>query len=78
MSNDVKITQPMAILMYLEEKGSISHREADSELGIMRLAARIKDLEKMGFDFKKTREKVATRYGGFTYITRYALATEED
>lgn len=73
---ETKITQAEAILLYLKEEGSITHREADRELGVMRLAARIKDLEKSGHKFTKTTEKVPTRYG-HTHVTRYALAEQE-
>ena len=71
-----KITQTQAVLMYLEEKGSITHLEAQKELGIMRLASRIVDLKKMGYKFNCTTEKVATRYGGTTRIKRYSLREE--
>lgn len=72
-----RITQTQAVLMYLEEKGSITHLEAQKELGIMRLASRIVDLKKMGFEFDCTTEKVPTRYGGTTRIKRYRLREEE-
>lgn len=71
-----KITQIQAVLMYLEEKGSITHLEAQQELGIMRLASRIVDLKKMGYKFTCTTEKVSARYGGTTRITRYSLREE--
>lgn len=67
-----KITQTQAVLMYLEENGSITHLEAQKELGIMRLASRIVDLKKMGYEIVSTTEKVATRYGS-TRIKRYRL-----
>ena len=70
-----KITQTQAVLMYLEENGSITHLEAQKELGIMRLASRIVDLKKMGYTIVSTTEKVATRYGS-TRIKRYRLGEE--
>lgn len=71
-----RITQTQAVLMYLEEKGSITAMEAQ-KIGIMRLASRIVDLKKMGFEFDCTTEKVPTRYGGTTRIKRYRLREEE-
>ena len=68
-----KITQTQAVLMYIEEKGSITTLEAFAELGILRLASRINDLKRMGYKFICNTEKVTTRYGGKTRITRYRL-----
>lgn len=68
-----RITQTQAVLMYLEEKGSITTLDAFAELGILRLASRIADLKDDGYKFICTTEKVKTRYGGHTHITRYRL-----
>ena len=50
-----RITQTQAILMYLEEHGSITCREADRKLGIMLLPSRINDLKKMGYKVEERR-----------------------
>ena len=44
-----------SIRNYLEEKGSITPLEALKEFGCMRLAARIKDLERHGKQIHYTR-----------------------
>lgn len=72
-----RITQTQAILMYLEEHGSITCREADRKLGIMRLPSRINDLKKMGYKFVGEMVKVPTRYGGTTRVKRYRLEQEK-
>jgi predicted ArsR family transcriptional regulator len=46
-----RYTQNKAILDYVKNNGSISAREAALELGIMRLAARIPELESAGHEF---------------------------
>lgn len=72
-----KITQTQAVLMYLEENGSITTLQAFSELGILRLASRINDLKRMGYKFDCKTEKVSTRYGGSTRIKRYRLGESQ-
>ena len=46
----MKLSQCKLILEYLAEHGSITAWEAMAELHIMRLASRIHDLKKMGYD----------------------------
>ena len=68
-----RISQTQAVLMYIQEKGSITTLDAFVELGVLRLASRINDLKRSGWKFETTTEKVTTRYGGKTRITRYRL-----
>ena len=47
--------------------------EAAQNLGCMRLAARIADLEKNGHHFHRTKESAKNRFGAKVYFTRYSL-----
>lgn len=68
----MKTTQCDRILRHLKDFGSISSLEAVSEYGIMRLAARISDLKKKGYDISsetktdKNRQKQIRR--GYTLL----------
>lgn len=68
-----KASQSDLVLAYIRAYGSITTLEAPRYLGITRLAARINDLTKAGYIFK--REKVAgvNRFGDMVYFTRYSL-----
>ncbi|MBR2434835.1 MAG: helix-turn-helix domain-containing protein [Lentisphaeria bacterium] len=72
-----KQTQAQRVLSYMEEVGSITQIEALSELGVMRLASRITDLRKRGYEIESSRDKVKNRYGENCYIKRYRLADAE-
>lgn len=71
MSVQTKPTQNEVILCYLAEFGSITQLDA-MQLGIMRLASRVSDLRKRGYDIVSEREYVNTRWGK-TPIKRYRL-----
>lgn len=72
MSNS-KPKQCERILGYLRQFGSITQLEAMRDLGVMRLASRISELQKNGYDFEKQHIKVKNRYGDTTSIVRYRL-----
>lgn len=61
------------IISYLKQFGSITQLEAMRDLGVMRLASRISELRKYGYEFEKQRIKVKNRYGDTTPIVRYRL-----
>lgn len=65
--------QTEKILDYCKTHGSITPLEAMQELGIMRLAARIADLEKEGIIFIHEREASHNKYGDHVSYTRYKL-----
>lgn len=71
-------TQCERILKYLNDFGSITQLEALRDLGIMRLASRISELKKKGYQFNKQRIKVQTRYDGLTPITKYTLKENDE
>ena len=50
MSEHSKPTQNQRVLDYMAETGGITQLEALNELGVMRLASRISDLRKRGYN----------------------------
>jgi hypothetical protein len=67
------MTQCEMILKYLEENGSITTYESFTELFITRLASRICDLKKMGYDFDKEWVTKKNRYGKTCNFKKYTL-----
>lgn len=72
----MKTTQCDRILRHLKDFGSISSLEAVSEYGIMRLAARISDLKKKGYDISSETASAKNRYGEPTRYSVYRLTQE--
>ena len=68
-----KKTQCERILQYIEETGSITQLEALEQFGCMRLASRISDLKKMGYNVTKRMEKKKNRYGDPISYARYTI-----
>lgn len=73
-----RLTQCMKIIKYLNDFGSITPIQAMQDLGVMRLAARISDLEQEGWEFRHDRESGKNRYGETTSYARYSLKKEEE
>lgn len=69
----MKVTQCERILDYIEENGSISQLEAFQEFGCMRLASRMCDIKKMGYNVTKRTEKKKNRYGDTVTYARYTI-----
>lgn len=72
MSNK-RPTQCDYILRYLQECGSITTFEAFTELGIVRLGARISEMRSNGINIIGNREKRKNRYGKPITFMRYRL-----
>ena len=68
-----KPTQNERILDYIHEFGSITQLEALRDLGVMRLASRMSDLRKQGYDIISKTEAVKNRYDESCHIKRYSL-----
>lgn len=68
------VNQRDRVIQYLRDEGSITRAEAFTELGIVELPARICELERMGYAFKKTTVKKRNRYGDPIRFMRYELA----
>ena len=68
-----RLTQCMKIVKYMNDFGSITPVQAMKDLGVMRLAARISDLEAEGWEIEHERETGENRYGEKTSYARYRL-----
>ena len=58
---------------YLRHRGSITQFEAISELGILRLAARVNDLKRAGHPIIRKMIKVKNRFGESCTVAEYSL-----
>ena len=57
------MTQKDRILKYLRDFGSITPLDAMADIGCMRLASRISELKKRGYEIRKEMEHGRNRYG---------------
>lgn len=73
-----RLTQSMKILKYMNDFGSITSVQAMKDLGVMRLAARISDIEAEGWEIIHERETGENRYGEKTTYARYRLKKAEE
>ena len=67
----MKPTHKTRLLEYLEEFGSITTLQAIFDLGNTRLASRIHELRREGYDITSQPMKVPTRWGTETTVTKY-------
>ena len=67
------MTQNERVVDYIKQFGSITSREAFVDLGVTRLASRICDLAKLGYQFDKKFESAPNRYGENTSFVRYSF-----
>ena len=67
------MTQADRVLDYMTGEGSITQLDALRELGVMRLASRIADLRKQGFDIVSKTVPVMNRYGEVCHVKSYSL-----
>lgn len=67
------MTQCERIINYIDAHGSITQREAQEALGIMRLASRIHDLRRMGYPIVKETEHGKNRWNEKTSYARYKI-----
>lgn len=72
----MKATQCERILRHLRDFGSITSLEAITEYGILRLASRINDLKRQGYNISAERGKGKNRYGEQTTFAVYRLVEE--
>ena len=66
-------TQCERILQYMQDFGSINPVQAMSDLGVMRLAARISDLKDEGHTITRKMVKKKNRYGEPVSFAEYRL-----
>ena len=69
-----KLTQEEKIFQYMQKFGSITPVQAFEDLGIMRLGARIYDMEQKGIRIEHGSETKKNRYGDKVTYARYSLA----
>ena len=70
-------TQCQRIMKYINDFGSITTLEAFTELGVVRLGARISELRKIGTPVIGKNESVRNRYGEKCHIKRYYIKGQE-
>lgn len=66
-------TQSQRIIDYMYEHGGITQYDALNELGVMRLASRISELRRNGYEIASKMVKVKNRYGETCRVKRYTL-----
>lgn len=76
MTANERPTQVQRIHKYMNDFGSITQFEAMRDLGVMRLASRISEMRKDGFDIVCRMETTRNRYGEKCHIKRYSLKKE--
>lgn len=71
------MNQREMILKWMTEYGSITPVDAMREFGCMRLASRISEIRKDGYDVRKVLEKNVNRFGDTMRYARYSLGEKE-
>ena len=66
-------TQLDALLNHFINNGGLTSFEAYERFGCTRLAARVLELSRKGYRFRKDPVSVTTRYGAKVTVTRYIL-----
>ncbi len=74
MENNKRPTQADMIIRYMQDFGSITSRDAINDLGVYRLASRISELRKNGYEINRRMIKVKNRYGESCTVAEYTLA----
>ena len=67
------MTQTDMIVKYMREVGSITPLDAMREFGCMRLAARIADMEREGWQIRHERVQSVNRYGKCVQYAKYSI-----
>ena len=78
MEKNKRPTQVERIKKYIEDFGSITTLEAFTELGIVRLGARISEMRKDGLNITDKQECSKNRYGEKCYYKRYFLEKDNE
>ena len=77
MTNSIP-TQAARVVAYIERFGSITQFEALQDLGIMRLASRVSELRKNGFNITSEFVDVTNRFGETCRVKRYMMGGKND
>lgn len=78
MENNKRPTQCERVKKYIDDFGSITTLEAVNDLGVLRLASRISEMRKNGYDIKDEQVAVKNRYAEKCYIKRYYWSNDND
>lgn len=70
--------QCQMVLQYMADYGSITSRDAAYDLGVYRLASRISDLKRKGYNISSKMESTENRYGKTVSYKRYWISEERD
>lgn len=73
-----KPNQNQRILDYIDEFGGITQLDAIRDLGCMRLASRISDLRRQGYNIESKFVPVKNRYGETCHIKRYSMGAANE
>ena len=73
----MKETQHDRIINYLKAFGSITPMEAFMDLGITKLATRVSEMRRLGFEFEQKMEESTNRYGEIVRYMRYSLPSKK-
>lgn len=73
MEGTTKMTQCEKIIRHLRDHGSITTLEAINEYGILRLASRVNDLKRRGYNIVGETKTGRNRYGEKTSFKVYRL-----
>ena len=68
-----KPTQNERVLRYMQDYGSITQLDALREFGCMRLASRISDLKRQGYNIQVSMESGKNRYNEKISYARYRI-----
>ena len=71
-----KPTQSQRVLDYIDKFGSITQYDALRDLGVMRLASRISELRKKGYDITCEWVGVKNRFGETCLVKSYTMKKE--
>lgn len=71
------MSQSQKVLRHMQERGSITARDAYECYGIMRLGARIYDLKKEGYAIQTSKETARNKYGDPVHYARYAMIQQQ-
>lgn len=74
MTNNSNPTQCTRIIDYMKQFGSITQYQALADLGVMRLASRISELRKQGYNIKGEMIEVKNRFDEVCNVKRYSFA----
>ena len=72
-----KVKQTELVLMYLKQYGTITPVDAMREFGIMRLASRVSDLKRAGFNIQSRMKQSTNRFGKPVHYAEYFVGGDE-